>query len=111
MLDPLGEAWVVDIGLNEFDTRARRARRARVLNRLHLGEIHRDDSALLSDALGGDLRPASWSRTQIDDGLPSFEKPVAAVNLVELKRRARAIILRVCAAHEGVAPVSGEPVF
>ena len=101
MLDSLDDARVANIGLNEFDAR----------DGLHLGEIHGDDRALLSDAGGGDLRPSSWSRTQIDDGLPSFEQCAAAVDLVELEGGARAIILRVGEAHEGVAPVSGEPAF
>ena len=101
MLDSLDDARVVNIGLNKLNA----------INRLHLGEIHGDDRALLACAGGGDLRPSSWSRTQIDHGLPSFEQCVAAVDLVELEGGARAIILRVGSAHEGVAPVSGEPAF
>jgi hypothetical protein len=44
-----------------------------------------------TDLLYGDLRPAARRRAEVDDALPGREKPVGAVDLRQLERRARPV--------------------
>jgi hypothetical protein len=81
-------------------------------DRLDAVDVDRHDGALPfggAHALGGDLRPASGRRAEIDHRRAGLEKSEPVVDLGQLEGRARAVALAFGFGHVGIVELALEP--
>src|SRR5262249_13357867 len=78
-------------------------------NGFHVQNIKRDDPAAGADTACGDLAPATWCGTEVDDAGAGSEQFIAVIDLGELERPPRAETLAFGARHIRIADLAREP--
>ena len=73
--------------------------------------IASDDPPLVSNEIGGNLRPPSWRRTKIDNRHSTFDKLIFILYFQQLVARSRAQAVFLAFAHVFVVEVLFKPLL